>query len=97
MFGTLKIDIAWLDIDSPAHVALKDVVLSQKLLKDVGKLSDSMHTGSLEVYHSMLLKYAPKRQHFNYIGSNLGCNWLLWITTTMLIEIWPKTNMANLS
>ena len=61
-------DIAWLDIDSPAHVALKDVVLSSKLLKDVGKLSTSLHTGSLEAYHSMLLKYAPKRQHFHYTG-----------------------------
>jgi len=61
-------DIAWLDIDSPPHMALKDVVLSSKLLKDVGKLSASFHTGSLEVYNSMLLKYAPKRQHFHYTG-----------------------------
>jgi len=61
-------DTAWLDMDSAAHVALKDVVLNAKLVKDVGKLSASCHTGSLEVYHSMLLKYAPKRQHFHYTG-----------------------------
>ena len=26
------------------------------------------HTGALEVFHSLLLKYCPKRQHFSYIG-----------------------------
>ena len=25
-----------------------------------------IHTGELEVFHTMLLKYAPKRQHFPY-------------------------------
>jgi hypothetical protein len=35
-------------------------------LKGFGKLSDFYQTGQLEVFHSMLLKYVPKRQHFNY-------------------------------
>ena len=26
------------------------------------------HTGELEVFHSALLKYMPKRQHFSYMG-----------------------------
>ncbi|XP_033127656.1 uncharacterized protein LOC117125294 [Anneissia japonica] len=26
------------------------------------------HTGSLEVFHGMLLKYCPKREHFSYEG-----------------------------
>jgi len=26
------------------------------------------HTGALEVFHSLLLKYCPKRQHFSYVG-----------------------------
>ena len=26
------------------------------------------HTGALEVFYSLLLKYCPKRQHFSYIG-----------------------------
>ena len=32
------------------------------------KLSGFHHTGSLEVSHSLLLKYCPKRQHFSYVG-----------------------------
>jgi hypothetical protein len=66
--GEVADDVAWLDIDSPAPLALKKVVLDKKLLKDIVKLSDFCHTGALEVYHSMLLKYAPKRLHFNYAG-----------------------------
>ena len=58
----------WLTPGSPAHVALEEVVLNDRLLKDIGKLTDFCHTGELEVYHSMLLKYCPKRQHFSYRG-----------------------------
>ena len=61
-------DVCWLEIESPAHKAMKAVVLDKKLLTDIVKLSDYCHTGALEVYHSMLLKYAPKRLHFNYAG-----------------------------
>ena len=32
------------------------------------KLVGFHHTGSLEVFHSLLLKYCPKRQHFSYVG-----------------------------
>ena len=32
------------------------------------KLTDFCHTGHLEVYHSTLLKYVPKQQHFAYGG-----------------------------
>ena len=38
----------------------------QKLLKDVEKLTEFHHTGALEVFHSMMLKYLPKRNHFSY-------------------------------
>ena len=55
-------------ITTPAHVALEEVVLNRKLLKDLAKLADFCHTGGLEVYHSMLLKYCPKREHFTYQG-----------------------------
>lgn len=61
-------DTDWLTIDSDAHKALKSVVLDKQLLHDMDKLTDFCHTGQLEVYHSMLLKYAPKRQHFPYSG-----------------------------
>ena len=58
----------WLKPGSPAHIALVEVVINQKLLKDITKLSEFHHTGSLEVYHSLLLEYAPKRKHFSYKG-----------------------------
>ena len=65
---TVDDDIDWLTIDSDAHKALKSVVLEKQLLHDMQKLTDFCHTGQLEVYHSMLLKYVPKRQHFAYSG-----------------------------
>ena len=58
----------WLKLDSPAHNALKEVVTEKKLLGDLQKMTKFAHTGSLEVYHSMLTKYCPKRQHFSYEG-----------------------------
>jgi len=61
-------DIDWMTIDSGAHKALKSVVLDRRLLKDIEKLTGFCHTGQLEVYHSMLLKYAPKREHFHFEG-----------------------------
>jgi len=66
--GAVSDDTDWLTIDSDAHRALKTVVLDKRLMKDIGKLSDFCHTGQLETYHSMLLKYAPKRNHFRYGG-----------------------------
>ena len=66
--GETDNDIDWLTPDSGAHKALKSVVLDKRLLTDMDKLTDFCHTGQLEVYHSMLLKYAPKREHFHYGG-----------------------------
>ena len=53
---------------SSAHDALRAVVLNKQLLKDLDKLTDSSHTGNLEVYHALLTKYCPKRQHFSCNG-----------------------------
>ena len=39
-----------------------------KLLKDTMLVTEFHHTGGLEIYHSMMLKYCPKRQHFSYKG-----------------------------
>jgi len=51
----------WLTPQSPAHNALKEVVLNKTLLKDIRQLNEFCHTGSLEVYHSLMAKYCPKR------------------------------------
>ena len=46
----------WLRLGSAAHNALRKVVLQDTLLRDMKKLCGFRHTGSLEVFHSMLLK-----------------------------------------
>ncbi|XP_070573895.1 uncharacterized protein [Ptychodera flava] len=61
-------NIDWLEIGSPAHEALKEVVFDKRLLDAIGRLNQFCHTGSLEVFHSLLTKYTPKRQHFSYKG-----------------------------
>ena len=50
------------------HRTLINVVKDKTLLKDIKWLTGFHHTGSLEVFHSLLLKYCPKRQHFSYVG-----------------------------
>ena len=44
------------------------MVLNKKFLKDIEILTEFHHTGELEVYHSLLLKYVPKHLHFSYKG-----------------------------
>ena len=58
----------WLRYGSVAHNALRKVVLQDTLLRDMKKFVGFHHTGSLEAFHSLLLKYCPKRQHFSYVG-----------------------------
>ena len=58
----------WLKFGTAAHVALEEVVFNKKLLKDLKLVTEFHHTGNLEVYHSMMLKYCPKRQHFSHEG-----------------------------
>lgn len=59
---------AWLKPGSSAFVALEEIVTNPRLLAGLPKLTDFCHTGGLEVYHSMMLKYLPKREHFSYKG-----------------------------
>ena len=40
------------------------VILDEKNLKDMAHLTKPYHTGSLEVFHSLINSYAPKRQEF---------------------------------
>ena len=66
--ATARRKTKWLKEGSPAHEALKQVVMEKRLLKDLDLLSKFNHTGALEVYHSLYNKYMPKRQHFGYKG-----------------------------
>ena len=58
----------WLRSGSIVHRTLANEVNDKTLLKDMKKLTGFHHTGSLEVFHSLLLKYCPKRQHSSYVG-----------------------------
>ena len=58
----------WLRSGSLVHTTLKNIVYNKNLLRDIKMLTGFHHTGALEVFHSLLLKYCPKRQHFSYIG-----------------------------
>ena len=51
-----------------ALVALEEIVFNKKLIKDLKMVTEFHHTGNLEVYHSMMIKYCPKRQHFSHEG-----------------------------
>jgi hypothetical protein len=64
---------AYLQPASAAFQALKEVVTDQRLLKALNQLTKFCHTGQLEVQHSHLTKYCPKRQYFPYSGMFLGC------------------------
>ncbi|XP_035658144.1 uncharacterized protein LOC118403520 [Branchiostoma floridae] len=61
-------DIMWLRPGSPPHQALYNIATNKTLLKDLSHLTGFKHTGTVEVFHSMLLKYAPKRQHYFFHG-----------------------------
>ncbi|XP_076128018.1 uncharacterized protein LOC143109247 [Alosa pseudoharengus] len=56
----------WLEHDSAAFRALKELVLEKTLLRDLRQMALFKHTGSLEAFHNVTLKYAPKRLHFTY-------------------------------
>ena len=56
----------WLNPKSEAFKALQSIVTGTRFLNALPQITMFCHTGELEVFHSMLLKYCPKRQHFHY-------------------------------
>ena len=58
----------WLSPKSQAFEALQKIVFDKTILKDIVHLTKVSHTGVLEVYHSLLNKWAPKSTHFSYKG-----------------------------
>ena len=55
-------------IGSKAFEKLSDVVLNNRLMKDVAKLSPHHQTSSLESYHSVVNHFAPKLLAFSHTG-----------------------------
>ena len=58
----------WLNKGSEQHKALAEIVNDKQLVQNVVKLNHFCHTGSLENFHSVMLKWCPKRIHFTYEG-----------------------------
>ncbi|XP_071952583.1 uncharacterized protein [Antedon mediterranea] len=59
----------WLTPESDAHKALQDIVTNNLLLRDLKKATEFCHTGNLEGFHNMMLKYMPKRSKFEHEGA----------------------------
>ena len=57
-----------LERDSSAFNDINNVVLDKRLLSDIPYLVEFKHNGKLEAYHSLILKYCPKRLNFSYEG-----------------------------
>ncbi|XP_051994441.1 uncharacterized protein LOC127652376 [Xyrauchen texanus] len=45
-----------------------DLMINQRLLKDVSKLSPHHQTSTVEGFHSLILKFAPKNVAFSFLG-----------------------------
>ncbi|CAJ0961861.1 unnamed protein product [Ranitomeya imitator] len=56
--------IFWLKKETPPYMNIQKIVTSPQLLKDLPHLVHNCHTGALENFHSLVLKYRPKRIHF---------------------------------
>ncbi|XP_075698294.1 uncharacterized protein LOC142663492 [Rhinoderma darwinii] len=54
----------WLHWGSAAHNSLREIVLNPRLQKDLKRLFTFSHPGDIELYHSAILKYRPKRGDF---------------------------------
>uniref|UniRef100_A0A8C6M3Y4 Uncharacterized protein n=1 Tax=Nothobranchius furzeri TaxID=105023 RepID=A0A8C6M3Y4_NOTFU len=58
----------WLIPGSSAAVKLEQVACQPLFVKDVRQLSPQHQTNSLEAFHSLILKFAPKHTGFSYLG-----------------------------
>ncbi len=59
-------ETAWLNPNSEAFKALQTIVTDTRTNNALPYLTQFCHTGELEVFHSSLLKYCPKKSHFMY-------------------------------
>jgi len=68
------------------------VVLNTRLLNDVTKLSPLHQTSSIESFHSLILRFAPKTFCFSYLGILsrylASCSDLLYYCQTELNYFW---------
>ena len=58
----------WFSDTSPAYAALQNIVLDNQLMKDLPNFVLFKHSGHIESFHNVMLKYVPKRLKFSYEG-----------------------------
>ncbi|XP_051255127.1 uncharacterized protein LOC127362901 [Dicentrarchus labrax] len=58
----------WLTAGTTAFCRLEKVLTNKRVLKDVEKLSPHYQTSSLEAFHSVILRFAPKSVVFPFLG-----------------------------
>lgn len=61
----------WIRPDSESYNALKKIVLAKDFPKDLQHAKHFVHTGRLESYHNVRIKYMPKRIHLKYSGMHM--------------------------
>ncbi|KAM8733556.1 uncharacterized protein AB9X84_025253 [Acanthopagrus schlegelii] len=65
---TARDESKWLTAGTPAFCRLEKALTNKRILKDVEKLSPHYQTSSLEAFHSVILRFAPKNVVFPYLG-----------------------------
>lgn len=61
----------WINPLSESFFALKKILTAKDFIKDLEQAKHFVHTGRLESYHNVRLKYMPKRIHLKYNGMYL--------------------------
>ena len=56
----------WIKCGSKAAFKLEEIVLKNKRLKDISKLSGDQQTSNIEAFHSLLIQFAPKNYVFGF-------------------------------
>ena len=56
----------WIKEGTPAFCEIEKVIKKKKTLNDLKLCTEFRHSGNVEVYHSVYLKYCPKRHHFSF-------------------------------
>lgn len=56
----------WITKNSPVYHQIEKVIMDKRNLNDMPKLADPYHTGSIEVFNSLVNMYASKRKEFDY-------------------------------
>ena len=79
---------------SEAYKELQKIVFDTRLTTDLRYLTEFSHTGSLEVFHSLLNKYCPKSLHFDYEGMVARCQ-LAAIDHNHGVDLPQATTKAN--